>query len=452
MTTQTSSRQYRVLVADDNKNILNDIVKGLTTSYGYGHGSEDYVAETAKYVVDTAESGAIALDFINIRDYDLAFFSASLFDMNGLLLTQIARGQGKEFRIIIVCDHANLETAIDALSMGANDFVIQPFEDLKAIEDVAYRAMEKQRLEEEKERLLVELQASNRALEIAKQEIEVWNHELEKKVSERTHELERSRYKIQEYADQLERKNEELKKLDAMKTDFLANISHELKTPLTAILGYSEIFIMGDENSISPQFKEFAMMINDSGKQLLTLITDLLYFSEIERGVMELTLQAIHVNDIIESALYEIEEKAKKKQIEITFNRRDDLPPVTADPQKVGLALLKVLDNAVKFTPEGGKVTITNSQKMSYILTSVQDTGVGIAEDQIGVVFERLRQGDGSSTREFGGLGMGLSMARQLIEMHNGTIFVESELEKGSCFTFSLPISDEKNEDFDYPY
>ncbi|RMH70792.1 MAG: hybrid sensor histidine kinase/response regulator [Gemmatimonadetes bacterium] len=431
----SSGTNYRVLVADDDPNVRNDILQRLLLD---------------NYEVDAVDSGIIAMDYMNSREYDLAFFSVNLFDMNGLVLTQIARENGKDFRIIIISDRENLETAIDAKSMGANDFIIQPFEDLKDINAVAYRALENKRLEEEKERLFRQLQQSNRELAAAKQEIEAWSHELERKVQERTYELEQSRRQIQKYAEELKRSNEELKQLDAMKTDFLANISHELKTPLTAILGYSEIFMMGDENNISPQFKEFASMINDSGKQLLTLITDILSFSEIERGVMELNLQPVHIHEIIEPAVDEIQDKADQKQIHLHFERHDEYPAVNADPAKSKLALLKLLDNAVKFTPEGGSVTIRTEIKGNFLWTHVRDTGIGIPADQFDVIFQRMRQGDGSSTREYGGLGVGLSMAKELIELHNGSITVESEVGRGSCFSFSLPLVDPTSDDYGF--
>ena len=416
-----------ILLIDESQTVLDDLIVALH------HGP---------YNLKTTNSGVMAMDDLYSGKYDVIIISISMPDVDGMVLTHIAKESNPESKVIITTPKASLEMTVEALNQGADDFVVKPFEDLAEIANKTERALQLKRLAAEKEQLLRDLKQTNAQLESAKAEIEKWNKELEKKVEARTLLLEQSRKKIQQYADELKIKNEELKKLDSLKTDFLANVSHELKTPLTAILGYSEIFLTADETHISSQFKEFSKMIHDSGKQLYSLIKDLLYFSELEKGNMVLIRTDCNINEVIQSAINEIWEKAEKKNISIHFDINKDVPLLYLDVEKTALAITKLLDNSVKFDTENGNIWITTHQENGSVVVYIKDDGEGIPEKSVGYIFERFRQGDGTSTREHGGVGMGLTMAKEIITMQNGRLWLaETQVGKGCTFAVSFPIN-----------
>lgn len=416
-----------ILIVDQNPEVIDFMVAGLRHQ---------------NYTWEIARSGVMAMDMLNSGKYDLAIIDIAMPDIDGMVLTQIAKEARGDIKVIITTDKNHLEMTVDTLSLGASDFIIKPFEDVKEIRYKASHALEVKRLAAEKERLLQDLQRTNKELAGAKAEIEVWNKELEQKVQNRTKELEESKKKIQAFAQKLQQTNEELKKLDELKTDFLANVSHELRTPMTAILGYSEIFLEADNENISEQFKEFAQMIYDSGNQLFTLIQDLLYFSELEKGSMVLNRMSCQINTILCEAINEITDKTRSKNIEIHFMPNTNLPRLNLDQEKTKLAILKLLDNAVKFNSENGNIWIETKVESDRLIIFIKDDGVGIPKNNIPHIFKRFRQGDGSATREFGGVGMGLSMAKEIVAMQQGKLWLmETEIGVGSTFAMSFSIT-----------
>jgi len=246
-----------------------------------------------------------------------------------------------------------------------------------------------------------------------------------------------------QYNEELERKNEELTHLDQLKSDFMATMSHELRTPLTSIIGYSDMLLSGMTGELNEKQATFVESILRGGEQLLNLINDVLDLTKIEAGRLELQREAVDLRAALLAVLPVVKPRAQDKRIKISTFLPTDLPPVWADPGKLNQILLNLITNGIKYTHENGSVSIEartlDGEGMVEIW--VNDTGIGIAKEDQERIFQRFTHIDSSATRSQGGTGLGLAIVKELVELHGGTIRVQSKLGKGSSFIFTLPIS-----------
>jgi signal transduction histidine kinase len=216
-------------------------------------------------------------------------------------------------------------------------------------------------------------------------------------------------------------------------------MSHELRTPLNAIIGFSEVLAEQMFGNINDKQAEYLADILESGRHLLSLINDILDLSKIEAGRMELEPMSFDLPAAIENTLILVRERAQRRDIRLARTVDDRLGTIRADERKVKQVLLNLLSNALKFTPEGGKVDVRARANDGVAEVSVADTGVGISPDDQQAVFEEFRQ-VGASAKKTEGTGLGLAISRKLIELHGGKLWVESTLGAGSTFTFTLPL------------
>jgi signal transduction histidine kinase len=235
-------------------------------------------------------------------------------------------------------------------------------------------------------------------------------------------------------------KSRQLEAASRHKSEFLANMSHELRTPLNAVIGFSEVLAEGMFGELNAKQSEYVRDIMDSGRHLLSLINDILDLSKVEAGRMELELSEFDLRSVIDGALTLLRERASRKEIELSRNVDDAVGIVRADERKVKQVLLNLLSNALKFTPEGGRIAVRAAVRDGMAEVAVSDTGVGIAKAEQDAVFEEFRQ-VGASAKRVEGTGLGLALARKFIELHGGHIGVESELGAGSTFTFTIPVA-----------
>jgi signal transduction histidine kinase len=249
------------------------------------------------------------------------------------------------------------------------------------------------------------------------------NLTLEATVKERTNDLEIAR-------DHAERANR-------AKSEFLSNMSHELRSPLNAIVDFSDVLLLNSKNA---EILDFASKINDAGKYLTRLIEDLLDIDRIEAGKIRLDLQTVSINDIVASMV-----EMRLHQLPKNFSLNCSLDPecgvAICDPVRINQIIVNLLDNAVKYSPEGGTIRVRTEARPGETWTSVQDEGIGIGPEMQELIFDRFQQVEEGLRRETGGLGIGLSLVKQLLTLHNGRIWVESEIGKGSTFTFALPLA-----------
>jgi two-component system, OmpR family, phosphate regulon sensor histidine kinase PhoR len=222
-----------------------------------------------------------------------------------------------------------------------------------------------------------------------------------------------------------------LKKLEQIKVDFVANVTHEIRTPLTAIIGYLETIKDGAINNIE-ETKRFIDIILKQAERLNRLVEDLLTISNIEMKETKLNFENVSLNMAIDNVISLVEAKAKLKNINIQNDVRENIAPIKADRDKLTQILVNVLDNAVKFTPESGSVVITADESDSYTLVSISDTGIGVPKDEIQRLGERFYRVDRSRSRDLGGTGLGLSIVKHLMIAHGGKMEIESQLGRGT--------------------
>lgn len=264
----------------------------------------------------------------------------------------------------------------------------------------------------------------------AEQALQTANDLLEERVRERT--------------GQLYNANLALENASKLKDEFLAGMSHELRTPLSAVISLSESMREGVYGRLTPAQERPLGMIEESGNHLLTLINDILDLAKIEAGKFELYYDAVPLNSVCQSALRMMQETARKKDLTLNASIPADLPVLHADGRRLKQMLMNLLSNAVKFTPEGGAVTLEVTRENRHAVRfAVRDTGVGIPPEKLPLLFKPFSQLDGPHSKRYGGTGLGLALVRQLAEMHEGRVGVESAPGEGSYFYFILPLAAE---------
>ena len=251
-------------------------------------------------------------------------------------------------------------------------------------------------------------------------------------------ELARSRQRLATTLADLEEARALAERANRFKSQFLANMSHELRTPLNAIIGFGEL-LEDDEGHLTPQHKEFIGHILSSGKHLVSLINDILDLSRIEAGRAELSRQTTSVGPLIQAALAVVRPTALKAGVTLGSQIAEDLPAASVDPVRFKQVLYNLLSNAVKFTPAGGKVTLRAKGIEGQLVIAVDDTGIGMRAEDLGRLFKEFERIQSASGPKAEGTGLGLALSKRLVEMHGGTIAVESEPGKGSTFTVCLP-------------
>ncbi|AUI68819.1 PAS domain S-box protein [Beggiatoa leptomitoformis] len=251
--------------------------------------------------------------------------------------------------------------------------------------------------------------------------------QLTKRVAERTAELSTA--------------NAELARTSRLKDEFLANMSHELRTPLNSILGFSEILKEQEIGVLNPKQLKSITLIEESGRHLLALINDILDVSKISSGHMELELSYIRLKDVCQSSLNFINQQSLKKRQKVSFEIDNQEIKILADGRRLKQILVNLLSNAVKFTPENGELGLIIRSDIEHqcVYLSVWDTGIGIAEDDMPKLFKPFQQIDSSLTRNYEGTGLGLTLVQGMVEMHGGSIHINSTPNQGSRFTIHLP-------------
>jgi two-component system CheB/CheR fusion protein len=237
----------------------------------------------------------------------------------------------------------------------------------------------------------------------------------------------------------------ELKRTARVKSEFLANMSHELRTPLNSINGFSEVLFDETFGPLNVKQKQYVNNVLTSGKHLLLLINQILDMAKVEAGKMKLALSIISMKTLLNDISMLVADMVSKKKIEMQLEIPSDLPDIEADELKVKEIIYNLVSNAVKFTPEGGKIGMRAKKVGSEIEVVVWDTGVGIAAENMGKIFEGFFRVDTPYSRVTEGTGLGLPLSKKLVELHGGNFAVESEgLGKGTLVRFTLPVISNK--------
>lgn len=420
------------------------------------------------HVVATAGEMTSALESwrwdIIISDYVMPEFS-------GIKALEIAQDRSPEIPFIIVSGLAGEEAAVEMMKAGARDYISKG----KMSRLIPAIGRELQEAEVRRGRRQAE-EALRNAYE-----------ELEDKVKKRTAELQSMNLELQSLNRELlvRRSEAEEAKIIAeranrAKSEFLANMSHELRTPLNSIIGFAEVLIDGMAGPVGAKQEEYLFDILESGKHLLELINDILDLSKVEAGKVDLELCPLSVRELLESSTAVFREEAFRHNLVLGVDISPDVGSVVADERKIKQVLFNLLGNAVKFTPDGGSIclsartaplhespvkglpcnfagstdinvcsripVVSNSNR--GVLICIEDTGIGIAGENMHRLFRPFEQLDSRLSKKYEGTGLGLHLCKKFIELHGGEIWAESELSKGSKFNFVLPqgIENEKKD------
>ncbi len=428
----------KVLVVDDNKNdrlILFTILKSRS------------------YDVSEAGNGIEALEQIEIEIPDIIVSDIMMPEMDGFMLLQSLKENRKTKAIPFVFYSATYTTQKDiefGLSLGASRFFVKPMEPrelLLEIEGVIkefeagepksakpsltpeeYREKYSQRVLHKLESKIKDLEEEIRKRKDAEDELHKLKEGLELKVKERTRELE---IEIEMH-----------KKSERVKSEFLSRMSHEFRTPLNAILGFSEILKMKKPGELNEKQEHYVDNIYNSGEHLLRMITDMLDLLKIESDdKIPLLIESFFAPEVIGETMIFVQEKAARKGIVFKKEIDPGLGIIKADKLRFKQILLKLFDNAIKFSkPQGGTVTVRAAKAGDMVQFSICDTGIGIREKDMGKIFSLFHQVDSGTNRRYGGTGSGLAITKQLVEQQGGKFIVQSIYGEGSTFTFTLPL------------
>jgi signal transduction histidine kinase/GGDEF domain-containing protein len=380
--------QSRILVVDDEKEIREMLLKALSRS--------------SDFQVELAENGEEALKKIEQENFDLVLTDLKMPKMDGLQLAAKIANSKPETLIVLMTGHGTIDSALEAMKRGASDYLMKPLN----LSELIIRI---QRVLEERKRFLT----------------------------------------LKQFADKLERANQELRKIDAMKSEFVSIASHELRTPLAAIKNSVQLMLSGKTGEINENQAKFLSMAERNINRLTNILNDLLNLSRIESGKIELKFKDLELRQLIELTASSLRPQADGKSIQIEVEVPEQIPAVYGDPEKIEQILTNLIGNSIKFTPDGGKILITakflsperEGGPRHTVAVSVKDTGIGIPLEHLESIFEKFHQVEDSLHRSVSGTGLGLAITKGLVEAHQGKIWAESEVEKGSTFTFTLPIS-----------
>lgn len=329
--------------------------------------------------------------------YDIILLSYELPGMNGLEI--LASLQYKELSgpVIMLADAANEEFAPQAMRDGAYDYIIREKGFEKGLLVVIHNALNAFHALKERERLQKEIAAKKSELEAA---------------------------------------NRKLQQLDKIKSDFVSNVAHEFRTPLTIIKGNVDLVNKGGLGSVAPAQKEMLDSAINIVNRLSRLVNDLLDISKIESGKMELKKEPLDINAIIEENLVTFDKVIKDKKQRLQKDLAKDIPRINADKDKVTQVFVNLLSNAMKYTPESGQISIKTVSLEKEIMVEISDTGEGVAPDNLDKIFDKFTR---VTAEKKEGTGLGLPIAKDIISLHKGRIWVKSEFGKGSQFYFTLP-------------
>jgi len=252
------------------------------------------------------------------------------------------------------------------------------------------------------------------------------NLQLEQRVKERTQELQSALNKLAE--------------LNQLKSNFISNVSHELRTPLTHIRGYLDLMNDGLLGELSKEQTTALDVMLRSEARLEELIEKMIQFSLEATGQFTLQMKPASLCEVVNLALKQARIKAADRPVALNIDLGEDNYQVRMDHEKIQWVIMELVDNAIKFTPPGGSVSISIEKETDFALVQVRDTGIGISTERLSEIFEPYHQLDGSSTRRYGGIGLGLALVKKIIEAHGSTVEVSSVVEKGTSITFQLPL------------
>ncbi len=397
-----------ILIVDDEKG-MRDLLSFMLRTEGY-------------HIIE-ASSGEEALACMEAETFDVVIADIMMPGMNGLQLLRRIREHDSDAVVIVMTAYASLQTAIEAIKFGAYDYLVKPFDDVDKVMNIVARAVERRHLARRNARLLSDLQEANRRLQEMFAE-------------------------VQEHTAKLEAAYDELKELDCLKSQFLSNISHELRMPLALVKGY--VTLMADRflGGINETQARALEVVNERTDGLIHIVEDLLFLQDIESGRAYLCLEAISLANVVQRVCRRMQPRARRKAITlhtpVRGNGSTAIPIIQGDPLRLGQAVIRLLDNAIKFSPPDSHVSVELAMKDRHLCLTVKDQGKGIPPEKLDRVFHRFYQASRGTRKQAGGMGLGLSLVKHIAEMHGGDVTIASTPGAGTTVCLTLPVEDKR--------
>jgi len=390
----------RILVVDDMEENV-ELLKGWLSSNGYN--------------VSVAWDGESGLEKALSEDPDLVLVDLLLPKLTGIEVLMELRERRPEMMVVLTTAYGSEQVAVDALRRGVNDYIInkRPFDQQEVLE-VVRRALKEGELRRENARLARELEAAN-------EQLRQHAAQLERTVAE------------------LEEANARMRSLERAKASFLTMISHELRTPLSVARGYIDLVADGGAGEIPEKARHHLAVAAQNAEYLGALIDDLLAMSQLSAGEYSLQKEEVSLASLIREVVLAHQHQAEKLNISLRAELPTEEQPVLADPLRMMQVLNNLVENALKFTPPGGEVTVKLAGTNGEMRVTVADTGRGIPLDQLRLVFDEFYQGDEPLNEIRPGVGLGLTICRSLVNLHGGRIWAESKADGGTRVHFTVP-------------
>ncbi len=392
-----------ILVVDDEKG-MRDLLSFMLRTEGY------HIGEAA--------SGEEALTRMEAEAFDVVIADIMMPGMTGLELLRHIREHDNDTVIIVITAYASLQTAIEAMKVGAYDYLIKPFDDVDKVMNIVSRAVDRCRLARRNARLLNNLQETNRRLQ-----------EMFTEAQERT--------------ARLEAVYNELKELEHLKSQFVSNVSHELRAPLALVKGY--ITLMADHllGGLNDTQIGALRVVNERTDGLIQMVEDLLFMQDIELDNACLALEAVSLATAVQRVCRRLQPRIRRKAITLHTPAEDqDVPVIQGDPVRLEQAITHLLDNAIKFSHPGGNISVELEVKDQHLCLTVKDRGEGIPPEELDRVFDRFYQANVRAQQQIGGTGLGLSLTKYIAEMHGGDVTITSDPGIGTTVYLTLPLED----------
>lgn len=356
-----------------------------------------------EYVVELASTVEDAMKKVQESAVHMVLCDIHLPDKTGVDFLEWLNAQEIDIPVVMMTGTGDEKMAVRALQDGAYNYIVKDESYLRVLPHVLDEAFIKHLADQEKERYEREIREKNAALEKA---------------------------------------NRELKKLDQLKSDFIASVSHDLRTPLNSVQESIALILEGVVNANDEKGKNVLQIAKRSIARLEVMINDLLDFSKIEAGKMRLHLEPCDIQILVDEVLGSLRSLAEKKKLRLKFTPIEGFPKVVCDAERMIQVFTNLVGNAIKFTPEHGIVTVTVEQASRYeVHVTFSDTGIGIPQESLEKIFERFEQVRGTSPQMVKGTGLGLAICKELAKLHGGDVWAESELGKGSRFIVCLPLT-----------
>jgi signal transduction histidine kinase len=365
----------------------------------------------------TAQSGTDALRRALAQDFAVIVLDIHMPALDGFETASLIRARDRSHStpiIFLTADHRAGERVVEGYRLGAIDYLYKPFDPHIVRSKVAF---------------FVELFRKTIALEQRTAEL-----------TQVTADLIRHEHQVVALHAELIQRTSQLELASKHQSEFFTNMSHELRTPLNAIMGFSEIMLDHDATEVTDEQRQtFLDHIWRSGAHLLGLVNDILDLSKVEAGRMELSIERVELQEVLVGCVDVIRAVADPKQLTLVTKCEPADAVITADPVRLKQVLYNLLSNAVKFTPTGGQIGVSAHIDPHEAVITVRDSGIGIRAEDEDLIFEPFRQAKAAPSAKHEGTGLGLPLARELVELHGGRIWLDSAPGGGSCFTFTLP-------------